>query len=85
MIPWESFKTPQDAYEWGREHALQLVAVKMKGYHGYDFTKPGLPWVDIPTTWVCEFAGEARKLAHLRCSNVLRVRPKCPCCGRVRR
>lgn len=85
MIPWDEFKTPQDAYEWGRRNAHDLVAVCLKAFHGRDITKPGLPWVDIPTKWVCGHADEMRKMAHLRCSNVLRLRPKCPCCGRVRR
>jgi len=85
MIPWSEFQTPQDAYEWARGRAPLLVAVKLKGYFGYDITKPGLPWVSVPAKWVIGPAEDMRKLAHLRCANVLRLRVKCPCCGRVRR
>lgn len=29
MIPWDTFKTPQDAYEWAKRNANQLVLTRI--------------------------------------------------------
>ncbi len=29
MIPWESFKTPQDAYEWAKVHFKDLALIEV--------------------------------------------------------